>query len=457
MSGTSITQVFGQGVRLLKKSRWGFPLVALALLAVLAAAATVVHMRTGGRPFGTADRQARAPDAPPQTIPGTAPAEVPRPAQERLTFKAARDGDRLVVSGSAQDEEARRALLDEAKQALPNSVMTDEITTSGNAPPGLEKAAAFALRQLARLPLGSVIVGEGTIAISGQSPDAETYNAIAAAMRTPPEGFRGDIADLLPPIVRPYTWMATSGEGSIALSGHVPSQAAREAVGAAAREAFPDKQLFERLQPAAGLPQNLDFDAAVRFALAQLAQLRTGAVELVDARLNLRGDVTDRETLASVRAALQTGLPPSLQAGLVAITLSKPSPYTFRARRDAGTLTLTGYYPDAGTRAAIQQLVRERFLTEQMVDRLRAADGAPQNYLAGVSFGLEHLSRLASGEVAVSGTSLRLSGEALYPQTAEQTSRNVSTMSVRGWSGKAEVTLRPPEKADAAQLRSLQP
>jgi OmpA-OmpF porin, OOP family len=443
-------------VRLLRKLRWGFPLAALALLAVLAAAAMVVHMRTGGRPFGSADRQVRAPDAPPQIIPAPLPGEVPRPAQERFTFEVGRDGDRLVMSGSVPDEEARRALLEEAKQAVPNSTVTEELKSAGNAPPGLEKAAAFALRQLARLPSGSVIVGEGTIAISGQSPDAETYNAIAAALRIPPEGFRGDMAGLIPPVVRPYTWTATSGEGSIALSGHVPSQAAREAVGAAARDAFPDKQLVERLQPAGGLPQNLDFDATVRFALAQLAQLRTGAVELVDARLNLRGDVTDRETLAGVRGALQTGLPPGLEAGSVAITLSKPSPYTFRARRDAGTLTLTGYYPDAATRTAIQQLVRERFLTEQVADRLRAAEGAPPNYLAGVSFGLEHLSRLASGEVTVSGTSLRLSGEALYPQTAEQTTRTVSAMSVRGWSGRAEVTLRPAEKADAA-LRSPQP
>jgi hypothetical protein len=307
------------------------------------------------------------------------------------------------------------------------------------------------------LPSGTVSIGNDTISIVGQAPNIEAYEAIAGSPPIPPEGFRFDTAGLIPPAVRPYTWSATSSEGEIALAGHVPSQAARQAAGAAAREAFPDKRLVERLQPASGIPQDIDFDAAIRFALTQLAQLRAGTVELVDATLSLRGDVTDRETLASIRAAMQTGLPPGLKPGSVAIALGKPSPYTFRARREAGTLTLAGYYPDAGTRVAIQHLTRERFLTEQIVDRMRAADGAPRNYLAGVSFGLEQLSLLASGEVAVSGTSLQVNGEALYPQTAEQTMRTVPAMSIRGWTGKAEVRLQPSEKADAAQLRSPQP
>jgi hypothetical protein len=92
-----------------------------------------------------------------------------------------------------------------------------------------------------------------------------------------------------------------------------------------------------------------------------------------------------------------------------------------------------------------------------VVDKLRRADGAPRNYLAGVSFGLEHLARLASGEVTVSGTALELNGEALYEQTAEQIARAVPALAVRGWTGKAEVRLRPSGAADAEPARSLLP
>jgi hypothetical protein len=440
-------------MRRLRKWWWALPLLALA---VLASAAVVMHLRTGCIPFGRADQETRVPDATGQAENRGPLADATRPPEERFTFKTAREGERIVLSGFISGEEVRSALLEAARQIVPNAIVTDELKTSDKVPPGLDEAAAFALRQLLRLPSGTAAVDDGMISLGGQAPDTETYNTLTASPSIP-AGFRLDLAGLVPPLVRPYTWTATSSEAAIALAGHVPSEAARRAAVAAARQAFPEKQLVDRLQPASGVPHNLDFDATVRFALTQLAQLRAGAADLVDVRLNFRGDATDRETLAVVRAALQSGPPPGLHAGSVAITLSKPSPYTFRARRDAGVLTLTGYYPNTETRAAIQHLIGERFLTEQVVDRLRPADGAPQNYLAGVSFGLEHLSRLASGEVAVSGTSLRLSGEALYPQTAEQTMRTLAALSLRGWSGKAEVTLRPPEKADAAQLRSPQP
>jgi OmpA-OmpF porin, OOP family len=431
--------------------------VVFALVALVGLGAVTVHRRTGGLWLpGSTDRETRAPDTVPQGGRDKAPDETPRPPQEHIAFRATRDGERIIVSGFILRDETRNSLVEEAKQAVPNTAVSDEMKRSDKVSPRLDEAAVFAVRQLARLSSATVTVSDDTISITGQAPDIDTYTATAAT-RPLPEGFRLDIAGLIPPVVRPYTWSATSGEDGIALAGYSPSEAARQAVDAAARAAFPDKSVNEGLQPASGLPKHIDFDAAVRFALTQLAQLRSGTAELVDAKLNFRGDVTDRETLASVRAALQTGLPPGLQAGSVAITLSKPSPYTFRARRDAGTLTLTGYYPDVETRTAINQLIRERFLTEPIVDRLRAADGAPRNYLAGVSFGLEHLSRLASGEVVVNDTSLQINGEALYPQTVEQTTRMVPALPLRGWTAKAEVRLRPPENADAAQLRSPRP
>lgn len=431
--------------------RWwlGLPLITLALTAV----AVAITVRTGPLwPFGSAEREARRPEA--EARPDRE--EPPRPAQERFTFRAVRDGERVALRGFVSREGTRTALAEQARQAVPNAVVSDELKATDKAPLRLDEGAAFAVGQLARLPSGTIMVDGDAISLVGQAPDISTYNALAGAQARP-DGFRVDIAGLIPPLVRPYTWSATSSEAAVALAGHVPSEAARQTVGGMAREAFPDKHLVDRLQPASGLPRDVDFDATVRFALTELAKLQGGTAELVDGTLNLRGDVTDRETLADVRAALQSRLPAGLQPGSVAIKFVNPSPYTFRAKRESGALTLTGYYPDPDTRAAIHQLVRQRFFHEQVVDRLRAGDGAPQNYLAGVSFGLEHLARLASGELAVSGTALRLSGESLYEQTAEQMARTVPSMPLRGWTGRAEVRVRPSEKADAAGLSSPQP
>jgi OmpA-OmpF porin, OOP family len=435
--------------------RWlGLPLIALAALAVWAA---VMHIRTSGFwPAGSAGRTEQPADTGQHAQRESGAARAPAPTQEP-TFRAERKSDHIVMSGFVSSEDGRNALLDEARQAGPNAGIADELKISGKTSPRLDAAASFAIRQLARLPAGSVAVRDGNIAVSGQAPDPATYNSLVGAAQTAPDGFRLDIAGLIPPVVRPYTWAATNTEAALTIWGHIPSEAGRKTLAAVTHGLLPEKEIIERLQPATGLPSGFDFEAAVRFALTQLAQLRWGTAELIDTTLNLSGDVTDRETAVNVRAALQSGLPAGLRAGSVAITVSRPSPYTFSARREAGTLTLTGYYPDPETRAALHQFVRERFLTEQVIDKLRAAEGAPQAYFVGVSFGLEHLARLASGEVVVSGTSLRLNGEALYEQTAEQTTRTVQGMSVRGWTGKAEVRTRRAEKADAAQLRSPQP
>jgi len=273
-----------------------------------------------------------------------------------------REGERILLSGLLSPEEVRSALLEKIKEAVPNAVIVDELKASAAVAPGLREAAAFAVRQLVRLPAGSIAVDSDMIAISGQAPDVETYNSIVGAPEKP-MGYRVDVSALLPPPIRPYTWSASASEDEVVLSGHAPSEAARQEVRAAAARAFPDRRLVERLQPASGLAPDVDFLATVRFAMAQLAQLRTGGAELVDGTLSLRGEVTDRGTLAGLKEAMQSGLPAGVQAGSVTIAVRPPSPYAFRAQREAGTLTLTGYYPDPASRAAIHELIRNRFFS----------------------------------------------------------------------------------------------
>jgi hypothetical protein len=409
---------------------WGLPLIALV---ALAGWFVIRHVKDGGVLLPP---EARAP--------ARAPGEVARLPHDLPSFRATREGERILLSGLLAPGEVRNAVLDQLKQAVPNAVVAEELKGSAEVPPGLGEAAGFAVRQLARLPVGTVAVGDGAIVIAGQAPDVETYNAIVGAGAKPPANYRVDVSALVPPPVRPYTWSASMNENEITLAGHVPSEAARRDVRTAAARVFPDKRLVERLQPASGLPPGVDFTATVHFALTQLAQLRAGAAELVDMTLSFRGDVTDKSTLTSLRA---TALPTGVQAGAIAIAVRPPSPYAFHAKREAGVLILTGYYPDQASHAAIHELIRNRFFSEQIVDKLRAADGAPKRYLAGVSFGLEHLSRLASGEVIVRDTSVEVRGEALYEETAEQTARAVRAVSLPGWTGKAEVRLRSSEKA----------
>ena len=133
--------------------------------------------------------------------------QVPR---EILAFTAIRDGERIALSGSIRTDETRNALLDGLKQTVPNAVLSDGLNTDATIRPDLAEAAAFALRQLAQLPSARVDIRDRTIAIAGQAPDAEAYQALVGAAATPPDGYRLDLAGLLPPVVRPYTWSAVA-------------------------------------------------------------------------------------------------------------------------------------------------------------------------------------------------------------------------------------------------------
>jgi hypothetical protein len=284
-----------------------------------------------------------------------------------------------------------------------------------------------------------------------QAPPREVVTDVAAPQAAPREVAEAALTPPSePPRVQPFRWSATSRDGEIALSGHVPSTAAGDEVRRAAGETFPGRQVVDDLQVASGSPAEVDFAAVTRFALRQLADLRAGSVELLDATLSLRGEGTDRDAPARAAAALRTALPAGVQAGAVAVTVTPPSPYVFAARRETGAVILTGYVPDEAAREAIRQLVRTRFLTEPLVDKLRYAGGAPRAYLAGVSLGLEQLSGLASGELTVTGTALQVTGESLYAQAAEQAARTISTVSLPGWTGKADIKVASREQASVA-------
>jgi hypothetical protein len=95
-------------------------------------------------------------------------------------------------------------------------------------------------------------------------------------------------------------------------------------------------------------------------------------------------------------------------------------PYRFSARREGGLLRLTGAVPDAATRDELVRLAREQFFHERIVDETRLSDGAPPRFRDGARLALGQLAQLASGEAIIAGGSLRLEGDALYAQAADE-------------------------------------
>ena len=116
--------------------------------------------------------------------------------------------------------------------------------------------------------------------------------------------------------------------------------------------------------------------------------------------------------------------------------------YRFAARRQGRTLFIEGYVPDERTIEQLLAFAREKFFNVAVSNQAQLQAGAPSGFMAGARFALEQLSFLATGEVVLRDKSMRLFGEGLYSETAEQTCAKFASLAPGGWNGTASIRWR---------------
>lgn len=376
-----------------------------------------------------------------------------RPAAPAFAAVLRRDGQRIQLLGRLGPG-AGKIIEARLRAAGFAGEISDESGAASSAQVSFEVGETMeaALRALARIAQGEATVAPDRLSLTGRAADFEAYNTIRDEFRGLAAAGRTIEFGLTPPDARPFVWTADRRENEIDLSGFVPSEAARAALLGEAAASLPGLSAVDRMQTAGGAPSSVDFGAMGRFAMAQLARLSSGRAELRGSVLSLDGAAQERDALSAVDTAMRGALPAGLSAGPVSLAALPVSPYVFGARRGQGYLTLTGYVPDAATRSRVLDIGRKAFLTEQIVDELHVGDGAPPGFLGGVSFALDNLSKLASGEARITGTSLGVSGEALYRQSGEQTRSRILANAPPGWTSTADITINTRERVFDADM-----
>jgi OmpA-OmpF porin, OOP family len=149
-------------------------------------------------------------------------------------------------------------------------------------------------------------------------------------------------------------------------------------------------------------------------------------------------DLGGREAIAAALKNLPEGF-------TVAANDVKAPPYIFQAYKDpvAVTLTLTGYVPDNNVHAAVTQAASRKFVSEKVVDNLKASVGAPSGFSAAVVPALGALSRLSTGTLVVSDREVKLSGDALYEGAAAQIRAGLGKDFPQGFQFKPEISVKP--------------
>ena len=243
---------------------------------------------------------------------------VAPPVASPYLLSASVAGNTLELKGYAPSSQAVAAIGAAAAARFPGLTVVNKLLVAQGAPNGDYVAAAtFALGAISGLEDGKASLSDGRLSISGQARQSGGAEALAALLANPPAGLSVGNASIVPAPARPYLFVITKTEAGLKLSGFVPDLAARDALEAAVAGAVDETHL------ASGQPVGVDFLAVARFALAELAGLKTGEARLEDAAFSLKGAASDANAAAAAEAAL-SALPKGI--ALASASIEKPVP-----------------------------------------------------------------------------------------------------------------------------------
>jgi outer membrane protein OmpA-like peptidoglycan-associated protein len=231
---------------------------------------------------------------------------------DNYIWSAGRRGHRIRLLGYAPNVATRQAILGVAKANFPGFEVIDRTRLARGVPAADTWLAgvSFALKQLASLKRGDVRLEGLGLMVVGEAEDVSGYRAVkAAVLNELPKGIKLTKEDVTPPTASPFSWTAQFANGRLVLSGHVPSDAARAEVMAAANAVAPNTE--DHMEPAGGAA--LGWTSAVVASVRALQRLEGGSAEMKDAALVISGLASDDATAEAVRAALRAELPATIK------------------------------------------------------------------------------------------------------------------------------------------------
>jgi outer membrane protein OmpA-like peptidoglycan-associated protein/osmotically-inducible protein OsmY len=228
--------------------------------------------------------------------------ETPMPAGLALTastvapavaspyfWRGERNAGVVVLTGYMPSEETKAEVVAAAAAAMPALTISDHLRVATGAPRmDWVGAAEFALRQLARLAKGAVVVSEHTLSVEGAAADAAAvgeFDALRTA--TLPASLTLARAAIAAPIVSPYRTTLRADEGGLIIEGYLPDAPTRAALMAAAIERFGEGAATDRAEIASGAPEGLA--RALVAGLDAVIRADRGRVEIIDRTIRVDG------------------------------------------------------------------------------------------------------------------------------------------------------------------------
>jgi OOP family OmpA-OmpF porin len=232
------------------------------------------------------------------------------PEAKPFVWSAERDVARVTLGGSAPLPASKSRLIDAARGAINGVEIVDQMNLARGAPPRFDAAALLLLDQVGKLKDGKVAISDTGVSLSGMARDLGGREAIAAALKNLPEGFKIAANDVKAP---PYIFQAYKDPVAVTLTltGYVPDNNVHAAIVQAAQRKFVAEKVVDNLKASIGAPSG--FSAAVVPALGALSRLSTGTLVVTDREVKLSGDALYEGAATQIRAGLGKDFPQGFQ------------------------------------------------------------------------------------------------------------------------------------------------
>ena len=343
--------------------------------------------------------------------------------QKPFLWSAAREGSKVTLTGFVAPDGSRATIVAAAKAAFPGAAIDDQMKMARGAPAAAPAMAGFGLGQLAKLEKGTASLSDMAYSIVGVAPTSDIYAATLAATKALPHSMSLAKADITPPVAKPYVWSAERAGNAVTLNGFIPAETARTAIVDAAKKIFAGAAIADKMQIAAGAPQNF-LDAAMA-GLNQLGTLVEGKASLSDLAYALTGrssqfSVNTAALMADASGKMPAGFAPTVSVNAPAPPPPPPPPlptarpFVWSVAKAADSVTVTGFAPNDTLAKASADVARALSPSAKFTNELRVAQGLPASvdFNAATQFAVDQLKPLRSGAARITDNKLSVTGEA---------------------------------------------
>ena len=231
-------------------------------------------------------------------------------------WQGEKNGNAVVLSGYVPSLEGHNEIATLARAQFAGQLLTDNTRIAAGEPQmDWIGGVKFAMGVLAKLNRGKVILGDKTFSMEGEAASPAAFAEILAANEhTLPASLELARAEILPPRISPYRFVAENGPQGITLDGYAPSEADKQKILDTAQRKFGQVAIEDKLVYASGAPA--DYVDAVSAALEAMNRLGGARAEIVDTSFNLEGTAYYLAAADDIESAARIFAPRGLCTGL---------------------------------------------------------------------------------------------------------------------------------------------